>query len=81
MTRRSFWPPGMARAGLFEKLYIARSFHAHDLRYEILTGKENRHYRLEIIYIETVTTIQLMILVRCKLLNINRGNKMVSLVT
>ncbi|HHT93323.1 MAG TPA: Gfo/Idh/MocA family oxidoreductase [Clostridiaceae bacterium] len=72
----------MARAGLFGEIVHCQGAYAHDLRYEILTGKENRHYRLRN-YIhrncDNYPTHDLGPI--AKLLNINRGNKMVSLVT
>ena len=72
----------MARAGLFGEIVHCQGAYAHDLRYEILTGKENRHYRLRN-YIhrncDNYPTHDLGPI--AKLLNINRGNKMVSLVS
>ena len=72
----------MARAGLFGEIVHCQGAYAHDLRYEIATGKENRHYRLRN-YInrncDNYPTHDLGPI--AKLLNVNRGNRMVSLVS
>lgn len=72
----------IARKGLFGEIVHCQGAYAHDLRYEIATGRENRHYRLRN-YIsrncDNYPTHDLGPI--AKLLNINRGNRMVSLVS
>ena len=72
----------MARKGLFGEIVQCSGAYAHDLRDEISTGKEERHYRLNH-YInencDNYPTHELGPI--AKLLNINRGNRMVSLVS
>lgn len=72
----------MARAGIFGDIVHCSGAYAHDLRYEISHGKENRHYRLKN-YLhrnaENYPTHDLGPI--AKLLDINRGNRMVSLVS
>lgn len=72
----------IARKGLFGEIVHCQGAYAHDLRYEIATGKENRHYRLRN-YLsrncDNYPTHDLGPI--AKLLNINRGNRMVSLVS
>ena len=72
----------MARKGKFGKIVHCSGAYAHDLRKEITFGKENRHYRLRN-YIsrncENYPTHALGPI--AKLLDINRGNRMVSLVS
>lgn len=70
----------MVKQGLFgELVYLAGGYH-HDLREEISTGEEKRHYRLrnyKYRNCENYPTHELGPI--CKLLGINRGNRMVSL--
>ncbi len=72
----------MARKGMFGEIVHCSGAYAHDLRQEVATGKEKRHYRLDH-YIrencENYPTHELGPI--AKLLNINRGNRMVSLVS
>jgi predicted dehydrogenase len=72
----------MARAGLFGEIVHCAGAYAHDLRSEVAHGNENRHYRLRN-YLnrccENYPTHELGPIAR--LLNINRGNRMVSLVS
>ena len=72
----------MARNGLFGEIVHCEGAYAHDLREEITFGEENRHYRLRN-YInrncENYPTHEIGPI--AKLLNINRGNRMVSLVS
>ena len=70
----------MVKKGLFgEIVHCAGGYH-HDLRYEIATGIEKRHYRLRN-YLnrncDNYNTHELGPI--AKLLNINRGNRMLSL--
>ncbi|MBQ2945514.1 MAG: Gfo/Idh/MocA family oxidoreductase [Clostridia bacterium] len=70
----------LARAGRFGKILYCHGSYTHDLRDEILGGYTNRHYRLRN-YInrncDNYPTHELGPI--AKILNINRGNKMVSL--
>ncbi len=72
----------MARKGLFGKIVHCSGAYAHDLRGEVTGGKENRHYRLRN-YLnrncENYPTHELGPM--AKVLDINRGNQMVSLVS
>lgn len=72
----------MVREGLFGKIVHASGAYSHDLRGEVTHGKENRHYRLRN-YLsrncENYPTHELGPM--AKVLDINRGNKMVSLVS
>ncbi|MBR5508161.1 MAG: Gfo/Idh/MocA family oxidoreductase [Clostridia bacterium] len=72
----------MVRDGLFGDIIHCEGEYAHDLRQEITKGEENRHYRLRN-YInrncENYPTHELGPI--AKVLNINRGNRMVSLVS
>lgn len=72
----------MARAGRFGTIVHCAGAYAHDLRSEVAGGNVNRHYRLRN-YInrccENYPTHELGPIAR--LLNINRGNRMVSLVS
>lgn len=72
----------MVRDGLFGDIVHCHGAYAHDLREEICCGKENRHYRLEH-YInrncENYPTHELGPI--AKILDINRGNRMVRLVS
>lgn len=72
----------MARKGLFGEIVHCQGAYGHDLRGEIAKGKENRHYRLRnYLYrnCENYPTHELGPI--AKLLDINRGNRMVSLVS
>lgn len=72
----------MARAGKFGKIVHCAGAYAHDLREEISYGNINRHYRLRNYTLrncDNYPTHELGPI--AKLLNINRGNKMVSLVS
>lgn len=72
----------MAADGVFGDIIHCHGAYAHDLREEICTGKEKRHYRLKH-YIEcnceNYPTHELGPI--SKILNINNGNRMVSLVS
>ncbi len=72
----------IARKGLFGKIVHMSGSYSHDLRQEVTRGKENRHYRLRN-YLnrncENYPTHELGPM--AKVLNINRGNLMVSLVS
>lgn len=72
----------MARAGLFGTIVHAQGSYAHDLREEILYGIENRHYRFRNYQnrcLENYPTHELGPIAR--LLGINRGNRIVSVVS
>ena len=72
----------MVRAGVFGKIVHCSGAYAHDLREEILTGEENRHYRIEFYKkhnCDNYPTHDLGPI--SKLLGINRGNRMASLVS
>lgn len=72
----------MARAGLFGEIVHCAGAYAHDLRSEILASEETRHYRLGFYRdhnCENYPTHELGPIAR--LLNINRGNRMLSLVS
>ena len=72
----------MARKGLFGKIVHCSGAYSHDLRKEVVEGEENRHYRLRN-YLsrncENYPTHELGPM--AKVLDINRGNRMVSLVS
>ncbi|MCI8611362.1 MAG: Gfo/Idh/MocA family oxidoreductase [Clostridiales bacterium] len=70
----------MVREGLFGKVAACEGGYHHDLRYEITHGVENRHYRLRNYKnrcCENYPTHELGPI--AKVLNINRGNRMLSL--
>lgn len=72
----------MVRAGLFGEVVHCEGGYRHDLRSEIANGKENRHYRLEEYKnrnCENYPTHEIGPI--AKLLNINNGNRFVSLVS
>ena len=72
----------MAKNGLFGEIVHCDGAYRHDLREEILGGNENRHYRLRNYTArncENYPTHELGPI--AKLLNINRGNRMISLVS
>lgn len=70
----------MVRKGLFGQIVHCRGGYLHDLREEVAFGKENRHYRLRN-YLrrncENYPTHELGPI--AKVLNINRGNRMLTL--
>ncbi len=72
----------MVKQGLFGEVVHCQGGYRHDLREEIANGKENRHYRL-VNYMhrncENYPTHELGPI--AKILNINRGNRMLSLVS
>ena len=72
----------MAKDGVFGKIVHAEGAYAHDLREEIASGKQKRHYRLRN-YLnrncENYPTHELGPI--AKMLNINDGNRFVSLVS
>ena len=72
----------IAKKGIFGKIVHCSGAYAHDLRTEVIFGKENRHYRLRN-YLnrncENYPTHELGPM--AKVLGINRGNRMVSLVS
>lgn len=72
----------IVRDGLFGELVHCHGAYGHDIRGEVTTGKEKRHYRLNN-YInrncENYPTHELGPI--AKVLDINRGNRMVSLVS
>ncbi len=70
----------MARDGVFGEIVHCHGAYAHDLREEIATGNVKRHYRLRHYSLrncENYPTHELGPI--AKLLNINRGNRMLSL--
>ena len=72
----------MVKQGIFGTLIHCEAGYEHDLRAEIATGYERRHYRLDNFIHrngELYPTHGLGPM--CKLLDINRGNRMVSLVS
>lgn len=72
----------MARAGKFGKIVHCSGSYSHDLRNQIVHGKEKRHYRLRNYLTrncENYPTHELGPI--AKILDINRGNRMVSLVS
>lgn len=81
-TRREMMCLNMAKLGVFGEVVHCEGGYHHDLRYEIAFGEENRHYRLRN-YLnrncENYPTHEIGPI--SKLLNINRGNRMLSLVS
>ena len=70
----------LVRSGLLGKVLYCHGAYAHELRGEILGGNVNRHYRLRNYMhrnCENYPTHELGPI--AKILNINRGNKMISL--
>lgn len=70
----------MVKKGLFGEVIHCRGGYHHDLREEITNGRENRHYRLSNYMnrnCENYPTHELGPI--AKILNINRGNRMLSL--
>lgn len=78
--RQELLVTAMARRGIFGKIVHVAGAYAHDLRDEITYGKINRHYRLNEYLThnrENYPTHELGPI--AKLLNINRGNRMLRL--
>lgn len=72
----------LAKQGLFGEIIHCTGGYSHDLREEITSGNEIRHYRLRNYMLrccDNYPTHQLGPI--CKILNINRGNRMISLVS
>lgn len=72
----------MARKGIFGEIVHCSGAYAHDLRKEVADGEKNRHYRFNEYLTrncDNYPTHELGPI--AKLLNINRGNRMVSLVS
>lgn len=72
----------MARAGKFGEIVHCHGAYSHDLRDEIMGGNVNRHYRLNNYMhrnCENYPTHELGPI--AKILGINRGNRMISLVS
>ncbi len=81
-TRRELMCLNMAKKGIFGDIVHCDGGYHHDIRYEVATGEENRHYRLRNYMLrncENYPTHELGPI--AKILNINRGNRMVSLVS
>lgn len=80
--RRELMCLNMARSGVFGEIVHCDGAYKHDLRREVSYGKENRHYRLSH-YIhhncENYPTHELGPI--AKILGINRGNRMLRLVS
>lgn len=80
--KRELLATGMARKGLLGEIVYCHGAYCHDLREEISYGVKNRHYRLRNYLTrncDNYPTHELGPI--AKLLNINRGNRMVSLVS
>ncbi len=81
-NREELLATAIARTGAFGRIVQLSGAYSHDLRNEVTRGKENRHYRLNE-YLnrncENYPTHELGPM--AKVLNINRGNRMVSLVS
>lgn len=78
--KRELMVTKMVRQGLFGEISYCHGAYAHDLREEISGGLKNRHYRLRNYMIrncENYPTHELGPI--AKILNINRGNRMLSL--
>ncbi len=72
----------MARAGMFGEIVHCSGAYSHDLRNEVTHGKENRHYRMRNYLArncENYPTHELGPI--AKILDINRGNRMLSIVS
>lgn len=77
--RRELMITNMVRQGLFGKIVACAGKYAHDLRSEVAYGTKNRHYRLQNYLTrncENYPTHELGPI--AKLLDINRGNRFVS---
>ncbi len=80
--KRELMALNMARQGVFGSIMHCSGAYGHDLRQEIALGKENRHYRLRNYLTrncENYPTHELGPI--AKLLDINNGNKFLSLVS
>lgn len=78
--RRELMVLNMVQKGLFGQVVHCAGGYQHDLRYEITHGKENRHYRLRNYLArncENYPTHELGPI--AKVLNINHGNRMLTL--
>jgi hypothetical protein len=78
--RRELMALNMAKRGFFGKIVHCDGGYMHDLRYEVSHGKEIRHYRLRNYLTrncENYPTHELGPI--AKILNINRGNRMLTL--
>ena len=72
----------MVRDGLFGEIVHCHGAYAHDLREEVSCGKENRHYRLNHYLNENCENYPTHDLGPiAKILDINRGNRLVRLVS
>jgi len=81
-TRREMMCLNMAKKGIFGEIVHCEGGYHHDLRYEISFGEENRHYRLrnyKLRNCENYPTHEIGPI--AKILDINRGNRMLSLVS
>ena len=81
-NREELLATSMVRNGLFGKIMYCTGAYGHDLKSEIAYGDKNRHYRLRNYMhrnCENYPTHELGPI--AKILNINRGNRMVSLVS
>ncbi|MBE5868049.1 MAG: gfo/Idh/MocA family oxidoreductase [Lachnospiraceae bacterium] len=81
-TKRELMCLNMVKLGLFGEIVHCDGGYHHDIRYEIGYGKENRHYRLRNYLMrncDNYPTHELGPI--AKILNINEGNRMVSLVS
>ena len=81
-TRRELMCLNMAKKGVFGDIVHCDGGYHHDIRYEVAFGEQNRHYRLRN-YLnrncDNYPTHELGPI--AKILNINNGNRMVSLVS
>lgn len=80
--KREMMALNMAQAGEFGEIVHCSGIYGHDLRWEITAGEEIRHYRLRNYRMrncDNYPTHELGPIAR--VLNINRGNRMVSLVS
>lgn len=78
--RREMMVQNMVKLGKFGEIVHCAGMYGHDLRHEITFGKENRHYRLRNYMnrnCENYPTHELGPI--AKLLNINNGNRMLTL--
>jgi len=72
----------MVREGLFGKIVHCEGGYQHDLRYEVAQGEENRHYRLRNYMNRNCDNYPTHALGPiAKILDINRGNRMVKLIS
>ena len=78
--RNELMVTNMVRQGLFGEVVHCRGGYCHDLREEISNGREMRHYRFQNYLLrncENYPTHELGPI--CNVLDVNRGNRMVSL--